>query len=153
MRFFPSIAVVQNLTGATTSKDHPLKQQFSKDIGGSVRVKCPGDVEEVVKYLTERKKPNMSRADAQVKAASKSCARYVRTFSPPKEVMKAKLIGNFNRYVVIDKKIVRGRGLPLLNPEVPKGKSGPQGAQTALNNLVSCIDKDCCQDPYDLGGM
>ena len=154
--FFPSTAALrsgQNLTGATTSKDHPFKAQYAKDMGGSVRHKWQPDLVEVVEYLTIRRRPKMNRAEAELKARSKSYARYVRSFSRSKEHTKADLTKRFDVYVRMDKEAV-GRGeLPLLNPEVPRGKNGPLGAKTALKNLLSCVDKGCCQDPMDVDGM
>eukprot|EP00752_Nemacystus_decipiens_P017449 g15643.t1 len=98
-------------------------------------------------------KRGLSRADEEAKAKSKSYSRYVRSFSRSKEETKAALRTTFNMYADMDEKNVAARGLPLLNPEVKRGHNGPLGAKTALENLLSCVDKGCCQDPMDLDEM
>ena len=122
-------------------------------MGGSLRCKYEPDIGPVVDHLLSRSKGEMSKAEADAKARSRSCARHVRTYSRSKEEMKADLTRKFNVYVRLDQEIVAAGGLPLLNPEVPAGQNGPLGAATALKNLLSCIDKGCCSDPKDVDGM
>lgn len=116
-----------------------------------MRFKCEEDRKEVVRYLSG--KGRISRADVETKANSKSYSRHVRTFSRPKEVTIAALKKTFETFARMDSETVAEGGLPLLNPEVKKGHQGPLGAKTALNNLIKCVEKGCCQDPYPLDDM
>lgn len=141
----------QNVTGATTSKDHPLKSQYSKDVGGCVRYKYPPDVAKVEAYLKQTK--GMSGPDAAVKARSKVMSKYVRTLSRPRLETKVDLVRVFKMYLRADEVAVQNGELPLLNPEVPRGKNGPPGAQAVFNKLTRCVDKGCCQDPLPVVDM
>lgn len=95
----------------------------------------------------------LSKAEAESKARSKSYARHVRTYSRPQEETITELNRIFDLYERIDKTAADNNQLTLLNPEVPAGKKGPPGARTALKNLISCIRKGCCKDPFDLDQM
>lgn len=142
----------QNLAGATTSKDHPRKSQFAKAIGSVVRFKHEPDVDAVVKYLMAANK-RMSKADAHHQATSRRMSRYVRTVSRPKEETIADLKLVVGLHSRLDAE-ARAKGeLPLLKPDVPKGKRGPRGAQSVLNSLIGCLQKGCGQDPLGVDGM
>ncbi|CAM9721690.1 unnamed protein product, partial [Pylaiella littoralis] len=133
-RIFPSVQrapladafhSIQNLAGATTSKDHPRKALFAKAIGSVVRSKHPPDVEAVVEYLMKGNK-SMSRADAQHAAVSKRWSRYVRTDSRPAQQTIDELRSLVEMHARLDAE-GRARGeLPLLQPELPPGRRGPR---------------------------
>lgn len=40
--------------------------------------------------------------------------------------------------------------LPLLRPPKPKGRSGPAGTASVVNNLISCLEKGCGSDPLPM---
>jgi len=112
-----------------------------------------GDIKDVVEYLTTRRTPKMGLAEAQKAAVSKGYSRYVRTFSRDATETKDDLLRRFDVHARLDQEAVANGGLELLNPELPSGKKGPLGARTALNNLISCLEKGCCADPKELAAM
>lgn len=138
--------------GATTSKDHPRKIVFSKQVGHAVRSKYEPDVEKVVEYL-QRKDKTMSKVEADAAARTRSWAPYVRTLSRPVEETVAELERVVAEHAKLDE-IARSRQeLPLLRPELPPGKSGPIGTKTALSKLTGCLRKGCGQDPLGVDDM
>lgn len=145
--------MVQNLVGATTSKDHPRKAMYAKSIGGALRHRHQPDVNAVVKYLMTRPNKRMSRGDAENAALSKSMSKYVRTTCRTTSLTITDLESIVSFHALQDK-IGEAKGeLPLLQPDLPAGKRGPRGANSVLQCVISCLKKRCGEDPYDVDGM
>lgn len=142
----------QNLVGATTSKDHPRKIYFAREIGQAVRYKHQPDVDAVIAHL-QRKQSTLTRQEADLEARSRAMAPYVRTCSRVAQVTISHLLNVVSNYEEMDKRGKARGELPLLRPNLQQGKSGPRGTRSVLDRLISCLLKGCGTDPLPVDQM
>lgn len=144
---------VQNLVAATTSKQHCRRAEFARETGGAARRKSETDLEVVEAYLMSQQGGAYSKQDAYRKARSPAMSAHVRTYSRPVEEMVSEIETTMAFHESEDQKTRKGGGLPLLLPDRPPRKKGPQGARQAANNLIACLRKGCGTDPLPMEDM
>eukprot|EP00752_Nemacystus_decipiens_P012352 g10949.t2 len=142
----------QTLVGATTSKTHPRRAVFAAGVGNILRQRYQPDVDEVAAYL-QRVNPGLSKADAEARAKKRAWSPFVRTTSRPADLVEGELVKFVEAHARLDEVDVARKGIPLLRPDAPPGKTGPTGAMAALRKMRSCLRKGCAQDPLGVDDM